>query len=154
MDRYHTYGFEWNENTLIWYVDGVQVGSYKKSSDSNVLNQGQWPFDKEFYIILNQSVGNGSWAQNADITHTYQMDVDWVRVYQKKSATSIENLHSDGLILTTQENQITVKTEASAPVLISSISGILVYNGMLTGSHTFQVNKGIYLVNNKKVVVP
>lgn len=154
MDRYHTYGFEWNENTLIWYVDGVQVGSYKKSSDSNVLNQGQWPFDKEFYIILNQSVGNGSWAQNADITHTYQMDVDWVRVYQKKSATSIENLHSDDLILTTQENQITVKTEASAPVLISSISGILVYNGMLTGSHTFQVKKGIYLVNNKKVVVP
>ena len=118
------------------------------------MNQGQWPFDKEFYIILNQSVGNGSWAQNADITHTYQMDVDWVRVYQKKSATSIENLHSDDLILTTQENQITVKTEASAPVLISSISGILVYNGMLTGSHTFQVKKGIYLVNNKKVVVP
>lgn len=84
MDRYHTYGLEWDENSITWFVDGVKVGSYNKSTDNNVLSQGQWPFDKAFYLILNQSVGNGSWARPADIYHTYRMDVDWIRVYQKE----------------------------------------------------------------------
>ena len=82
-DRYHIYGFEWEEGTMRWYVDGTLVGSYSRSTDSEALAQGQWPFEQEFYLILNQSVGNGSWAAPADTTHTYRMEVDWVRVYQK-----------------------------------------------------------------------
>ena len=71
------------EGTMRWYVDGTLVGSYSRSTDSEALAQGQWPFEQEFYLILNQSVGNGSWAAPADTTHTYRMEVDWVRVYQK-----------------------------------------------------------------------
>lgn len=84
LDRYHVYGLEWEEGELRWYVDGTLVGSYTRSTDSEAIAQGQWPFEKEFYLILNQSVGNGSWAAPADTTHTYRMDVDWVRVYQKR----------------------------------------------------------------------
>lgn len=84
MDDYHIYGFEWEEGAMRWYVDGIQVGSYSRSKDPEDIAQGQWPFEKEFYLILNQSVGNGSWAAPADTMHTYRMDVDWVRVYQKK----------------------------------------------------------------------
>ena len=48
-------------------------------------NPEQWPFDKsDFYLILNQSVGDGSWAKPVDTTHTYQMEIDWIRVYQKR----------------------------------------------------------------------
>lgn len=47
-------------------------------------NPEQWPFDKsDFYLILNQSVGDGSWAKPVDTTHTYQMEIDWIRVYQR-----------------------------------------------------------------------
>ena len=84
MEEYHIYGFEWEEGCMRWYVDGTQVGSYSRSDDPEAIAQGQWPFEKEFYLILNQSVGNGSWAAPADTTHTYRMDVDWVRVYQKR----------------------------------------------------------------------
>ena len=53
---------------------------YKKEPD----NPEQWPFDKsDFYLILNQSVGDGSWAKPVDTTHTYQMEIDWIRVYQR-----------------------------------------------------------------------
>ena len=82
-DRYHIYGLEWNEHELIWYVDGKEVGRYAKSESADALAQGQWPFDKHFYLILNQSVGNGSWAERADVNHTYETRFDWVRVYQK-----------------------------------------------------------------------
>lgn len=82
-DQYHIYGLLWDENSLTWYVDGKKVGSYKKSADASDLEQGQWPFDKHFHLILNQSVGNGSWAAKADTTHIYETRFDWVRVYQK-----------------------------------------------------------------------
>ena len=89
LDRYHIYGFEWEEGAMRWYVDGTLVGSYSRSTDPEALTQGQWPFEQTFYLILNQSVGNGSWAAPADTTHTYRMDVDWVRVYQKPAQTGM-----------------------------------------------------------------
>ena len=85
MDRYHIYAVEWGENALTFYTDGRQVYQYTKQNDS----QEQWPFDKsDFYLILNQSVGDGSWAEKPDSTHTYEMRIDWIRVYQREETVS------------------------------------------------------------------
>ncbi len=85
MDEWHVYALEWDEAQLRWYVDGQQVFSYaKKVADEDALSKGQWPFDKKFYLILNQSVGNGSWAASPDQSFTYETLFDYVRVYQIK----------------------------------------------------------------------
>ena len=83
VNAWHVYGLEWTEDCIIWTVDGKEVGRYAKSSDPNALANGQWPFDHPFYLILNQSVGNGSWAKDADTSYTYQTFFDYVRVYQR-----------------------------------------------------------------------
>ena len=83
VNRWHVYGLEWTEDCLTWTVDGKVVGTYAKSSDKNALSNGQWPFDHPFYIILNQSVGDGSWAKAADSTYKYATSFDYVRVYQR-----------------------------------------------------------------------
>ncbi len=81
MDRFHIYALEWEKDVLTFFADGKQVYQYKKQNDS----QEQWPFDKsDFYLILNQSVGDGAWAKMPDVMHTYEMRIDWIRVYQKK----------------------------------------------------------------------
>ena len=81
MSLFHTYAVEWEPGILTFFADGKQVYQYKKEPD----NPEQWPFDKsDFYLILNQSVGDGSWAKPVDTTHTYQMEIDWIRVYQKR----------------------------------------------------------------------
>ena len=81
MARYHVYTLEWEKDVLTFFADGKQVYQYKKQNDS----QEQWPFDKsDFYLILNQSVGDGAWAKMPDAMHTYEMRIDWIRVYQKK----------------------------------------------------------------------
>lgn len=81
--EWHTYGLLKEADCLTWFVDGKRVFAYAKStSDADALSQGQWPFDKAFYIILNQSVGNGSWAARPDLSFTYETRFDWVRVYQ------------------------------------------------------------------------
>ena len=139
-DRYHTYGLEWNETTLIWYLDGKEVGRYTKSTNQSHLDQGQWPFDKHFHLILNQSVGNGAWAANADITHTYETRFDWVRVYQK---VGMEN--TDGTVgPTTLIDQEEVSLEAPA---------IYTLQGMRVNGSVETLPKGLYIVGNKKVLV-
>ncbi len=94
---WHVYTVEWDATSITWYVDGQKMWTYNKSTDQNALNNGQWPFDAPFYLILNQSVGNGSWAAHADESFTYETQFDWVRVYQKPEHTAISDVLTEDL---------------------------------------------------------
>jgi beta-glucanase (GH16 family) len=78
---FHTYGVEWTEDSLKFFVDDQIHFTFKKEAD----DYKKWPFDQPFYLILNVAVG-GSWggAQGIDNTIFPQtMEVDYVRVYKK-----------------------------------------------------------------------
>ncbi len=157
MDRYHTYGLEWDANSMRWYVDGKQVFTYKKSSNANALNNGQWPFDKAFYIILNQSVGNGSWAANADTTHVYETRFDWVRVYQKNNETvGIINLNNEEpqFHVSASKGFIHVSCDIPTPITIHDTAGRLFFNETVNSEKSIPAMKGLYIVGHKKVIVP
>ena len=160
LDRYHTYGLEWDETSLKWYVDGKLVGTYNKSTDSNALNQGQWPFNKHFYLILNQSVGNGAWAANADVNHVYETTFDWIRVYQKKGqentngTVDIENVAgTSALTINVVKGGISVNSTTPQNVNVYDLSGRLILNRTIVGTARLCLSQGIYLVNDTKVVV-
>ena len=40
--RYHTFAVEWTPTTITWSVDGKEVGTAVKSTDSDALANGQW----------------------------------------------------------------------------------------------------------------
>ncbi|MDE6654850.1 MAG: glycoside hydrolase family 16 protein, partial [Muribaculaceae bacterium] len=86
--QWHVYALEWDQESMKFYVDGVLNFTYQNVgySDSKYSEYHAWPFSKPFYIICNQSVGNGSWAAAADESFTYHTEFDYVRVYQKKDA--------------------------------------------------------------------
>lgn len=90
--EWHIFAANWTEDLITFYVDGNSVGSYAKSKSASALGQGQWPFQHDFYIILNQSVGDGSWAKAPDTAFTYETLFDWVRVFQKDAPTDIKDL--------------------------------------------------------------
>lgn len=94
-DLWHVYAVEWDATSITWYVDNQKMWTYSKSTDQNALDNGQWPFDAPFYIILNQSVGSGAWAQPADTSFTYETLFDWVRVYQKPETVGVDDVLSD-----------------------------------------------------------
>lgn len=130
VTQWHVYGLEWEPDQLRWYIDGEQVFSYSKSTDANALSNGQWPFDHPFYIILNQSVGNGSWASAPDTSYVYETQVDWVRVYQTESApTAIQQAPTTGVV-------------ATAGVTFD-----------LQGRRVARPGKGLYIVDGRKVLV-
>lgn len=84
--KWHVYGIEWDESQIIWTVDGRKVGEYKKVNTPEMIRDGQWTFDKPFYMRLNQSVGDGSHERlhYPDTKKVYETQFDWIRVYQKR----------------------------------------------------------------------
>lgn len=82
-DNWHIYALDWMPSYIKTFIDGKITGCYIKSSDSQKLNEGQWTFDRAFFIILNQSVGYGKWYPPC-LYDTYETQFDWVRVYKIK----------------------------------------------------------------------
>lgn len=78
---FHNYSIVWNDKSISWFVDDVQYHSF----DNKNKSYKEWPFDKEFYLIMNLAVG-GNWGGkhgvDADIW-PQQMVVDYVRVYKE-----------------------------------------------------------------------
>ena len=159
-DRYHTYGLKWDEKTLIWYVDGKEVGRYAKSTNQSQLNQGQWPFDKHFHLILNQSVGNNAWAADADVNHTYETRFDWVRVYQTpgmentNGTVGVVDVREDGNSnVQVVDGAVVVAVDAPRNVAVYDVAGRKVAEAFIGTTHNFILPCGLYLVEGEKVIV-
>jgi beta-glucanase (GH16 family) len=71
-EEFHVYGLEWNEKELIWYFEGKEIRREK-----NTICHGEAPVWLSLAII--------AWAGSVtDAIDGTSMDVDYVRVYQKK----------------------------------------------------------------------
>jgi len=77
-DAFHIFELEWDENELIWLVDGEQYASTPITSNEHL------EFHKEFFILLNVAVGGKhSGLPNETTVFPQKMYVDWIRVYKK-----------------------------------------------------------------------
>jgi len=89
-NNFHAYSIEWVEKSnegddcISFYCDGVLTGgSWEPHLNSTVKN---WPFNKEFFIIMNLAIGGnmGGTVDDAIFDNQILMKVDYVRVYQRK----------------------------------------------------------------------
>ena len=80
-DGFNTYSIEWNEDSILWFINGSLVHNYPSSADPNA-----WPFNKYFHIILNLAVG-GDFA-NCDIDNDaffigQKLEIDYIRFFKR-----------------------------------------------------------------------
>jgi len=94
----HTYSVEWDEHKIVWSVDGTEV--LKKYKWFTILGQemelcGQippafysmdtmYPFDNEPMSVI-ASLGV---RENSNSTFPIEMEIDWIRVYQRINSSS------------------------------------------------------------------
>ena len=77
---FHIYAVEWTAEYMKFYIDNQLLLTY-----NNEGTVSAWPFNNEFYVILNLAWG-GDWGGQQgtdDNALPAAMDVDYVRVYQK-----------------------------------------------------------------------
>lgn len=79
-EDFHVYTLEWTAENLKFSVDGNNYYTY----DPEVKNDETYPFNKDFFIIMNVAIGGdlGGTIDNQFTEGT--MEVDYVRVYQAK----------------------------------------------------------------------
>ncbi|MBC7532244.1 MAG: carbohydrate-binding protein [Oligoflexus sp.] len=84
-EAFHTYKIEWTDTYISASVDNNPPHFFYKNENRGPIS---WPFDKDFYLILNQAVGGG-WGGDKGIDQSVfpqVMMVDYVRVFQWKDA--------------------------------------------------------------------
>ena len=156
---YHIIALDWTPELLTWSVDGSKIFSYAKSTNQSLLDQGQWPYDKPFYVILNQSVGNGTWAKPCDVNFEYETLFDYVRVYQKDGegdiVTTIDNVDAKAASLDVypREGGVQLVTAKAQEVNIYNISGARVFAETVQGNKFVALAKGVYVVNGEKLLI-
>jgi len=77
-DDFHVFEIEWNEQEIIWSVDGQVYAT------ADISGPERTEFHHDHFLLLNIAVG-GTWAGRPDGTTEFpqEMRVDWVRVYQR-----------------------------------------------------------------------
>jgi len=81
-ENFHSYIWEWTPEVMKAYVDDKLYFEYKNEG----LGESKWPYIKPFYLILNVAVG-GAWGNVEGVdakAFPQSMQVDYVRIYQKK----------------------------------------------------------------------
>lgn len=78
-DQFHVFSLEWQQNSIKWFVDGNLYSTYTIAD----FGTNNYPFNENFYIIINLAVG-GNWPGNPDATTYFPqwLIVDYVRVYR------------------------------------------------------------------------
>lgn len=77
---FNIYAMEWNETQIKFILNGNTYFTFNRLS---TWTNEQWPFDQEFFIILNVAMGGNLGGTIASNFVESQMEVDYVRVYQK-----------------------------------------------------------------------
>ena len=79
-EDFHVFAVEWSEERIDWFLDDKKVHTV----ENNEPGWEAWPFDQEFYLILNFAFG-GAWGAAKGVDSDLlplEYKIDYVRVFQ------------------------------------------------------------------------
>ncbi len=143
-DNFNTYALEWTESKMIFYFNGQKIHQY--TNPNRVNNpQNDWPFDQEFFIIMNVAMG-GTLGGNISSSFTESsMYVDYVRVYQQ-NLEGIDDLEPEMV-------EITSTTASSSTITVNwkeakDEYGVKQYDVVLNGKQIGATTKTSYTIKD------
>jgi beta-glucanase (GH16 family) len=150
--EFHTIIFEWTPEYMKWFLDGALFNEYYKSESNGETRL--WPFDQEFYLILNLAYG-GDWGGQRGVDDSklpQEFLIDYVRVYQKadteitainENPFSIKPLSKETLLVGAKSPQSTIDIFSTIGVRQLSVKT----NTANTEINIASLPAGVYIVN-------
>lgn len=137
---FHTYGLEWNPESLAFYIDGVKLVEY----------DGEAVPHSEHYIILNLAAGHwGGYIDDSSLPCDFE--IDYVRAYQYEDMDSIIAMEEKALGDSENFEEISLRNivkRAAKPVAESFIE-LTDYKGNVNrGEKRFVVDGSRSLLGN------
>ena len=87
QDGFHVYQVDWTPQSIVVSVDNTRYFSFDNERLANPqADWRQWPFDREFRILLNVAVG-GNWGGRKGVDESIwpqRLEIDYVRVFELK----------------------------------------------------------------------
>jgi len=74
---FHDYVLDWDAEKISFEVDGTERACFYKKDYAD-----SWPFDKPYYLILNQAVGGGFGGEIDDSIFPQSLQIESIRIYQ------------------------------------------------------------------------
>jgi len=99
---FHEYTVEWDSLSVRFFMDGLQYHQHMINSANGSLDE----FTKPFFLLLNVAVG-GNWPGYPDASTVFpvQMDVDYVRVWQRNVAVGSSTAASNAITVAVNQPQ-------------------------------------------------
>ena len=79
---FHDFSIEWTPEKIDFFMDGKMYYRFENEHKT----EKEWPFDQQFYLILNLAIG-GNWGGKMGVDETIfpaNFQIDYVRVFQKQ----------------------------------------------------------------------
>lgn len=172
LDQWATYEMEWDENKIDFFRNGNKYHTFNKGESAIVGGYRRWPFDEDFYIILSQQIGGG-WVdgeassqglvlQDSDLP--YEMEIDYVKVYQRDIVSTLDNSKSKKLSFkgnvfsAYRTNTGNIRLSKSSSWIVYDLSGKIIKKGRGNLIPFANQTSGCYLIETKfgatKVAIP
>jgi beta-glucanase (GH16 family) len=86
QDQFHVYTMHWTNRVITTSVDRIRYFTFENERRKRpfVGDWRQWPFDRDFRLLLNLAVG-GNWGGQKGVDESIwpqRLEVDYVRVFQ------------------------------------------------------------------------
>jgi len=80
-DDFHTYAISWSEDRIEWFFDGRSYNVI--SSTDPEMKDREWPFNAEFYLIMNLAIGGWFAGEVDPELRSAQFEIEWIKYYSE-----------------------------------------------------------------------
>lgn len=79
--EFHKYGIVWDEESITYVIDDKEIVKYNKADKEDQTHKG-WPFDHEYFLILNLAIGGKFGGEVDDSIFPQEFIIKDVKVFQ------------------------------------------------------------------------
>jgi hypothetical protein len=144
-NSFHVFTVEWSPGVIKWYIDGNLYKTETKNPNSlspASNNAVTWPWDINYYIILNLALGGSYSGDPSSSTISSSnvfpkvMQIDYVKVYKDVSGISISGKSSVLQNETNVSYSVSSASSTSSSTFNWNVTGGTIVNGQGTGTIT------------------